>query len=234
MIGTLVNCATILTGSFIGSRLKKGIREEHQEIMMQAMGLAATALGINAIVKYMPQSEYPVLFIVSLALGGLLGEKIHLEDKFKKFVTGFSNGNLAQGLSTAILLFCVGTLSILGPMESALRGDNTYLFTNAMLDFVTSSVLASTFGFGIALAAIVLFFWQGIFLLPGTAAGRCHESGDHGGDFHYRRYPDLQLRPQHPGNQEFQNHEYASRISGSRSVLYRQIIFINRKSKPRS
>ena len=96
MIGTLVNCATILTGSFIGSRLKKGIREEHQEIMMQAMGLAATALGINAIVKYMPQSEYPVLFIVSLALGGLLGEKIHLEDKFKKFVTGFSNGNLAQ------------------------------------------------------------------------------------------------------------------------------------------
>ena len=125
MIGTLVNCATILTGSFIGSRLKKGIREEHQEIMMQAMGLAATALGINAIVKYMPQSEYPVLFIVSLALGGLLGEKIHLEDKFKKFVTGFSNGNLAQGLSTAILLFCVGTLSILGPMERALRGDNT-------------------------------------------------------------------------------------------------------------
>ncbi|MCR2022243.1 DUF554 domain-containing protein, partial [Blautia pseudococcoides] len=90
MIGTLVNCATILTGSFIGSRLKKGIREEHQEIMMQAMGLAATALGINAIVKYMPQSEYPVLFIVSLALGGLLGEKIHLEDRFKKFVTGFS------------------------------------------------------------------------------------------------------------------------------------------------
>ena len=155
MIGTLVNCAAILTGSFIGSRLKKGIREEHQEIMMQAMGLAATALGINAIVKYMPQSKYPVLFI--------LGEKIHLEDRFKKFVTGFSNGNLAQGLSTAILLFCVGTLSILGPMESALKGDHTYLFTNAMLDFVTSSVLASTFGFGIALAAIVLFFWQGFF-----------------------------------------------------------------------
>lgn len=77
---------------------------------------------INAIVKYMPQSKYPVLFIVSLAIGGLLGEKIHLEDRFKKFVTGFSNGNLAQGLSTAILLFCVGTLSILGPMESALKG----------------------------------------------------------------------------------------------------------------
>ena len=163
MIGTLVNCAAILTGSFIGSRLKKGIRDEHQEIMMQAMGLAATALGINAIVKYMPQSKYPVLFIVSLAIGGLLGEKIHLEDRFKKFVTGFSNGNLAQGLSTAILLFCVGTLFILGPMESALKGDHTYLFTNAMLDFVTSSVLASTFGFGIALAAIVLFFWQGFF-----------------------------------------------------------------------
>ncbi len=92
MIGTLVNCATILTGSFIGSRLKKGIREEHQEIMMQAMGLAATALGINAIVKYMPQSEYPVLFIVSLALGGLLGERYIWRTSLRSLSPGFPMG----------------------------------------------------------------------------------------------------------------------------------------------
>lgn len=169
MIGTLVNCTTIITGSLLGSRLKKGIKEDYQEIMMQAMGLAASALGINAIVTYMPQSSYPVLFIVSLAIGGLIGEKIQLEHKFKSFVSHFSQSNLAQGLSTAILLFCVGTLSILGPMESALKGDNTYLFTNAMLDFVTSTVLSSTFGFGIAFAAVVLFFWQGMFYVLALA-----------------------------------------------------------------
>lgn len=77
-----------------------------------------------------------------------------------------SKPSLAQGLSTAIMLFCFGTLSILGPINSALYGDETFLFTNAMLDFVTSIVLASTFGLGIAAAAAVLFCWQGaIFLL---------------------------------------------------------------------
>ena len=56
-------------------------------------------------------------------------------------------------------------------MESALKGDNTYLFTNAVLDGITSTVLASTFGIGIALAALVLFCWQGaIYLLAGAIA----------------------------------------------------------------
>ena len=73
---------------------------------------------------------------------------------------------MAQGLTTAVLLFCIGTLSILGPIESALKGDNTLLFTNAMLDGVTSMVLASNFGIGIALSAGILFLWQGsIYLL---------------------------------------------------------------------
>jgi len=163
VIGTIFNCITIFVGSTIGSFLKKGIKEQYQEILMQAMGLAATALGIHSIVKYMPDSKYPVLFIVSLALGGLIGEMIDIEKGFQKLVAKISKGNLAEGLSTAILLFCAGTLSILGPIESALRGNHTYLFTNAILDGVTSIVLASTFGFGIALSAIVLFLWQGFF-----------------------------------------------------------------------
>lgn len=163
MIGTIMNCTAIVAGSFIGSRLKKGLKPEYEEILMQALGLSAASIGINSIVKYMPQSRYPVLFIVSLALGALIGEKIQLEDKFKKCVAQIAGKSLVQGLSTAILLFCVGTLSVLGPMESALKGNHTYLFTNAMLDLVTSMVLASGFGFGIALAAVVLFFWQGFF-----------------------------------------------------------------------
>lgn len=66
----------------------------------------------------------------------------------------------------------MGTLSILGPMESALHGDNTFLFTNATLDFVTSMVLASTYGVGIALAAVFLFCWQGsIYLGAGMLSG---------------------------------------------------------------
>ncbi|MGC6177084.1 DUF554 domain-containing protein [Lacrimispora sp. 38-1] len=172
MIGTFVNTAAILTGSIIGTCIQKGIGEKYQDALYNAMGLAACGLGLNAVVQNMPKSDFPVLFIVSLALGSLIGSRFDLMKRFDEITARFSKGNLGQGLSTAILLFCIGTLSILGPMESALHGDNTYLFTNATLDFVTSLVLASAYGIGIAFAAIVLFFWQGsIYMLSSYLAG---------------------------------------------------------------
>ena len=162
MLGTIVNTATIITGSVVGSILKKGVKEKYQEALFRAMGLAATAIGINAVVSHMPDSKYPVLFIVSLALGSLLGTIIDIDAKFQKLVGRFSKSNLGEGLGTGILLYCIGTLSILGPVMSAVYGDHTYLFTNATLDLVTSTVLASTYGIGMVLAAPVLFCWQGI------------------------------------------------------------------------
>ena len=171
MIGTIVNTCTILAGSAIGSVLKKGIRKEQQNALYTAMGLAATGLGINAVVQNMPDSSYPVLFIVSLALGSLLGTMLDIEGRFKRLTDRLSVGELSRGLSTGILLFCIGTLSILGPIQSALYGDHTYLFTNAALDFVTSMVLASTYGIGMALSAGVLFCWQGLIYVCALALG---------------------------------------------------------------
>lgn len=162
MIGTIVNTGTILAGSILGSVLKKGIKEKYQNALYTAMGLAAAGLGINAVVGNMAKSQYPVLFIVSLALGSLIGTGIDLDGRFQKLVGKYAKSNLGQGLSTGILLYCIGTLSILGPVMSALYGDHTYLFTNATLDFVTSAVLASTYGIGMAAAAPVLFCWQGL------------------------------------------------------------------------
>lgn len=161
MIGTIVNTFAILAGSMIGGSIKKGIGEKYQNALYNAMGLAACGLGINAIVQNMPKSSFPVLFIISLAIGSLAGSVLDLSGRFERLTGRFSKGNLGQGLSTAILLFCIGTLSILGPMESALHGSQTYLYTNATLDFVTSLVLASTYGIGIAFSAAVLFIWQG-------------------------------------------------------------------------
>lgn len=168
MIGTIVNTATILAGSIIGSIIRKGIKEEYQGALYNAMGLAATVLGVNAVVGNLPESPYPVLFILSLALGSLLGTIADLDGKFHSLVGKFSHSNLGQGLSTGILLYCIGTLSILGPIQSALNSDHTYLFTNATLDFVTSMVLASTYGIGMALAAVVLFVWQGSIYLSAS------------------------------------------------------------------
>jgi len=160
MIGTIVNTIGIVVGSAIGSILKKGIKEEYQSALFTAMGFAAVALGVNAVVQNLPKSHYPVLFIASLAIGGLVGTILNLDGKFNNLVNRFSKTDLGKGLSTAILLFCIGTLSILGPIESALNDNHTYLLTNATLDFVTSMALSATYGFGIAIAGVVLFVWQ--------------------------------------------------------------------------
>lgn len=162
MIGTIVNTATILLGSLLGSILKKGIQTKYQDALYHAMGMAAVVLGLNASISNLSSSHYPVLFIVSLALGSLIGSALDLQTRFSHVVSRFQKKKspLSEGLSTGILLYCIGTLSILGPVNSALYGDHTYLFTNATLDLVTSTVLASTYGIGMALAAPILFCWQ--------------------------------------------------------------------------
>lgn len=166
MVGTLVNTGCIIAGSVIGSVLKRGIRPQYQDSLYAAMGICSLALGVNACVRNIPNSAYPVLFIVSIALGSLIGAGLKLSDRFNRLVNRKSaDGRLGEGLTTGVLLFCIGTFSILGPIQSALQGDNTYLYTNATLDFITSAVLASTYGIGMIWAAPVLFCWQGMFYL---------------------------------------------------------------------
>ena len=105
-----------------------------------------------------------------MAIGGVVGAMLKLSERFNRLVDRKRKANddsprLSEGLSTAILLFCIGTFSMLGPVNSALLDDNTYLYTNATLDFVTSMVLSATYGYGIMLAAPVLFCWQGMFYI---------------------------------------------------------------------
>lgn len=170
MIGTITNTITIVVGAVLGSYLKKGIKPQYQTALFNALGLCSLALGFNACCQNMPHSNYPVLFIVSMALGSLLGYKLNLDGRFKQLVDGKKsqkNGDrrLSEGLLTGILLYCIGTFSMVGPVLSALYGDNTYLFVNATLDLISSAVLATTYGIGMAWAAPVLFCWQGTFYL---------------------------------------------------------------------
>ena len=170
MIGTIVNTVCILAGSLIGSVLKRGLGEKYQSALYTAMGLASLALGVCTFTQNMPKSEFPVLFILSLAIGGVIGTALDLDGKTQKLIARHGGENLAGGLISACLLFCVGTFSIVGPILSATTGDNTFLYTNSTLDFVTSMVFAATYGIGIAFAAAVLFCWQGIFYMLGKLA----------------------------------------------------------------
>lgn len=178
MLGTIVNTCTIVAGTLIGALLHRGIREHYKTALYDALGLASLAIGLNATLQNLPKSEYPVLFIVALAVGTVVGTRIDIDGWFHRLIDRKSKtpsqqtaslpnhqrrGSLADGLSTAILLYCIGPLSMLGPVISALQGDNTFLFTNATLDFVSATIFASTYGIGMILAAPVLFLWQGMF-----------------------------------------------------------------------
>ena len=161
MIGTFVNVGTIIVGSLIGGLFKKIMSDRVNKALYVAMGLAAFGLGINAVVQNMPNSKFPVLFIASLAIGGAIGTIIDIDGRVSRLTSKRGDGKLGEGIVTGSLLFCIGTLSILGPVQSALYQDHTFLFTNATLDLVTAMVLASTYGIGMMIAAGILLCWQG-------------------------------------------------------------------------
>ena len=170
MLGTIVNTGCILVGSVVGSLLKRGLGEKYQTVLYNAMGLASLALGASTFTANLPKSEFPVLFILSLAIGGVVGTLLDLDGRTKRVIARRGGEGLANGLISACLLFCVGTFSIVGPILSATTGDNTFLYTNATLDLVTSMVFAATYGIGIIFSAAILFCWQGMFYLLGKFA----------------------------------------------------------------
>ncbi len=136
-------------------------------------------LGVNAAVPNIAKSDFPVLFILSLAVGGVIGTRLDLSGRIDRMnarlnVRQGNENNALNGLVTGILLYCIGTFSIVGPVLSCLSPSkgwafnepaNTFLYTNATLDLVTSATLAASYGWIMLAAAPVLFCWQGLFYL---------------------------------------------------------------------
>ncbi len=160
MFAIIINAVAVVLGSAIGALFRKSISEKYINVMNTAMGLCALVLGINVAIGSMQKTQYPVLFIFCLSIGGLVGTVLKLDQRMDVATRKISTTNLAEGITTAILLCCVGTLAMMGPVMSALYGDNTYLMTAATLNLVTMIVLASSYGFGTALTAIVVFIWM--------------------------------------------------------------------------
>ena len=160
MFAIIINAVAVVLGSAIGALFRKSISEKYINVMNTAMGLCALVLGINVAIGSMQKTQYPVLFIFCLSIGGLVGTVLKLDQRMDVATRKISTTNLAEGITTASLLCCVGTLAMMGPVMSALYGDNTYLMTAATLNLVTMIVLASSYGFGTALTAIVVFIWM--------------------------------------------------------------------------
>lgn len=165
MQGTIINVISIIVGSITGALLGSKLSKKYSDSSIQCMGVVALSLGMTWIVNNIPNSKTPLLFIICLVLGNLLGEFLQIDQRVKrlqdKFQSPDSSANLIQGLTVSVLLFCIGTFSILGPINAALKQDYTLLYTNALLDGITCVVFAASYGIGIMLSALFLFVWQG-------------------------------------------------------------------------
>ena len=160
MLAIFINFLAVILGSAIGALARRGIREKYSTVLNPALGLTAIVLGINVAMQSMQTSEYPVLFIFCLSFGGLFGTLLRLDSRLERATSRMSNGSeLSKGITTSILLCCVGTLAIMGPVNSALSGDNTFLMTLATMNLVTMVVMASSYGFRVAINSVVVFLW---------------------------------------------------------------------------
>lgn len=175
MFGVIVNVITVILGSCIGLLFKKGIPEKVSTAAMVGLGACTLYIGISGSLC----GENVLIVIASIVLGVIAGTLLNIdgavnrlakavETKFKKDNKGIS---LAEGLVTATLLFCVGSMTVTGSIQAGLTGDNSVLITKATLDFVSSMMLASSLGLGVLLSSVsVLVIQGGLVLLAGLIA----------------------------------------------------------------
>jgi len=164
VIGTIINAGAVVAGSSLGLLLKKGLPEKYTTIYFQAVGLFTLVLGIQMSLKI---SE-PLLVVFSLIAGGLTGELCKLEERMNRFgdylKNKFKRGNerFTEGLVTAFLLFCMGSMSILGPVEEGLTGNMSELLkAKSLMDGFSAMLLASALGIGVLFSTVPLLLYQG-------------------------------------------------------------------------
>lgn len=171
MLGTIVNVVAVLAGGSLGLILRGGLKERFQSIVMHALGLAVLFIGASSALNGLldPEAE-SILFIVCLVVGAIIGEGLNIEGRLERLGDKLqerfgSSSNLSQGFVSASLLFCVGTMAILGALESGISGDHTILFAKSVLDGVTAIVFASTMGAGVLLSGVSILLYQGTLTL---------------------------------------------------------------------
>lgn len=169
-IGSLINALTVIIGSIVGLLTGSRLPTRFKGIIFQAVGLATLVLGMQMAFEV---TDF-VIFIFSLIFGAIIGEAIHLETRLEHFSNWLKarvrvkNERFTEGLITAFLIFCVGSMTFVGAINEGLTGDRTLILSKAVLDGFTSMVLASVYGVGVLFSVIPLFIVQSSLTLLAT------------------------------------------------------------------
>ncbi len=170
MLGTIVNAVAIIAGSLLGILFRGGIPKKFTLTMMQAISLAVLLIGFKMALK----TDAILLVIFSLVIGSLMGEFINIESRLerlgKRLETRFSKpgSGIAKGFVMASLVFCVGSMAIVGALESGLSGNHQTLFAKSALDGLFSIIFASSFGIGVLFSSVSVFIYQGMITLTSS------------------------------------------------------------------
>lgn len=181
-LGTIVNVIVIIIGGLIGLMLKNGLRQRFCDIFSQACGLSVVFVGaagafelILSVHDGKLSSNHTLLVVFSFVIGGFIGELINIEkgldamgEKLRNIVRANGDHKFVEGFVTASLVFCVGAMSICGPIEEALTGDATTLYVKSILDGVMVIVFTSVYGVGAMFSALTVGIYQGIFTIFGV------------------------------------------------------------------
>ncbi|MFW6114679.1 MAG: DUF554 domain-containing protein [Thermodesulfobacteriota bacterium] len=163
LLGTVVNTFAIIAGSLIGLFFGRFIPKAHADTVLKAVGLAVILIGLKMAWK---TSDF-IMVICSLAVGSGLGGVIGIEDRMnrmgKRLEDRFSSsGNgFSKAFVTTSLLYCVGSLAIVGSLESGLTGSHQTLFAKSVLDGLGSILFAATMGIGVLFSSLAVFLYQG-------------------------------------------------------------------------
>lgn len=163
MIGTFVNVATVVAGSLLGLLFHSRVPERFVKIAFNGIGIFTLVLGMSMALE----TEQPLFMVFSIILGSLIGEALELDRRLnnmsemvKKSVGSKSDG-FSNGLITAFLLFCMGSMTIMGAINEGISGDYNLLLTKSLMDGFAALALASTLGAGVLFSAVPLFLYQG-------------------------------------------------------------------------
>jgi len=171
VLGTIVNCLAIAAGSLLGVCFKNGIPDKYSHTVMHAIALSVVLIGL----KMAMGCDEILVIIISLVIGSLLGEWVGIETYLERLggflETRFSKNSstFSTGFITASLLFCVGSMAVVGSLESGFNGNHATLFAKSTLDGITSIILSSSLGIGVLFSALPVLVYQGtITLLAGV------------------------------------------------------------------